>query len=243
MRAVFLDRDGTIIEEVSYISRAEDVVLVPGAERAMRLLRRMGFLLIGVSNQSGIGRGYFEERAVREVNERMEELLGEGAGLDDFLFCPHRPEDDCPCRKPRPGMLLEAAERYGIDLATSYLIGDHSKDIGAIRAVGGKGILVLTGYGKECRGEVLDEASFVAHDILEGAYWIMVQELKEGKMAISKELLEILACPKCKGDVHLTEKGDGLVCEACGLLYPIKDDIPIMLIEEALPYRKEREDG
>ena len=140
-------------------------------------------------------------------------------------------------------MLLKAADDLQIDLAYSYLVGDKGADIGAVHRVGGKGILVLTGYGTEERGGCQgDPPDFVARDLLEAAYWVLIQEgaKRRHEMAIKKELLDILACPKCKGDLVLTKKGDGLICKACKVIYPIKDDIPVMLIDEALPYKEKR---
>jgi len=243
-RAVFLDRDGTLIHERDYISDPEEVELISGVPEALKLIQRMGLLRIVVSNQSGVGRGYFGPEAVEAVNRRMTELLrSRGTELDDLFICPHAPEEDCTCRKPRPGLLLEAAARYGIDLKGSYMVGDREGDIGAIASVGGKGLLVLTGYGSETwrRWRWGHKPHFVARDLLEATYWIMIKEAKEAGMAISTELLEILVCPKCKGELVLKE--DGLLCRACRLLYPIEDDIPVMLIEEAKPYEEEGEDG
>ncbi len=243
-RAVFLDRDGTVIEEKTFISDPDEVELIPGAPEALKVIKEMGFLIIGVSNQSGVGRGYFGLKEVEAVNRRMAELLSlYGVGLDDLFICPHAPEEDCMCRKPRPGLLLEAAERYEIDLKRSYMIGDREGDVGAIASVGGKGVLVLTGYGQETwrRWRWGHKPDFVARDLLEAVYWIMIREAKEERMAISKELLEILVCPKCKGELVLKDE-EGLVCKACRLLYPIEDGIPVMLIDEAKPY-EESEDG
>jgi HAD superfamily hydrolase (TIGR01662 family) len=191
-----------------------------------------------VSNQSGVGRGYFPASTVEEIDGRLRSLLEkEGAFLDGSYFCPHLPDAGCACRKPEPGMLQRAAEELRIDLSNSYLAGDKAADTEAIRRVGGKGILVLTGHGREAQGEALSD--FVAQDLLEAVYWILVQEgtKRRNAMAIKKELLDILACPKCKGDLVLTKKGDGLICKSCKLVYPIKDDIPVMLIDEALPYK------
>jgi uncharacterized protein YbaR (Trm112 family) len=137
-------------------------------------------------------------------------------------------------------MLQLAAEELRIDLPSSYMVGDKADDIKSIRRVGGKGILVLTGYGREHLGAWAGvPPDFVAQDLLEATYWILLQEdtKRRNEMAINKELLEILACPKCKGDIVLTKQGDGLVCKSCKLIYPIKDDIPVMLIDEALPYK------
>lgn len=243
-RALFLDRDGTVIEEKDYISDPEEVELIPGVPQALKLARAMGFLLIGVSNQSGVGRGYFSMKEVEAVNSRMANLLAlQGVSLDDVLVCPHTPEQNCPCRKPRPGLLLRAKDRYGIDLERSYMVGDREGDLGAITSVGGRGILVLTGYGQETwrRWPLAQRPDFVARDLLEAVYWIMLREKREGKMAVSKELLEILVCPQCKGDLVLKDE-EGLICRNCRLLYPVEDGIPVMLIEEAKAWEGD-EDG
>jgi D-glycero-D-manno-heptose 1,7-bisphosphate phosphatase len=241
-RAVFLDRDGTVIQEKGYLSDPASVELIPGVARAIRLFNHLTLKVVMVSNQSGVARGYFTDARVGEVNGKTGALLAhEGARLDGVYYCPHHPDDDCTCRKPEPGMLLTAADDLHIDLPHSYLVGDKRADIGAVHRVGGKGILVLTGYGTEeqgaCQGEAPD---FIAQDLLEAAYWVLIQEGVERRyeMAIKKELLDILACPKCKGDLVLAKKGDGLICKTCKVIYPIKDDIPVMLIDEALPYKE-----
>ncbi|OGP94868.1 MAG: hypothetical protein A2Z19_06570 [Deltaproteobacteria bacterium RBG_16_54_18] len=241
-RGVFLDRDGTIIEEKGYLNDPEAIELIPGVAQAIRLFNYLGLKVLVVSNQSGVARGYFTDATVEEVNGKLEALLAhEGARLDGIYYCPHHPADNCVCRKPEPGMLLQGADELNIDLPHSYLVGDKGADIGAAHRVGGKGILVLTGYGTEelggCQG---DPPDFVARDLLEAAYWVLIQEGAERRheMAIKKELLEILACPKCKGDIILAKKGDGLICKTCKVIYPIKDDIPVMLIDEALPYKE-----
>jgi histidinol-phosphate phosphatase family protein len=237
-RGVFLDRDGTIIQERGYLSDPAAIELIPGAARAIRLINRLGLQTAMVSNQSGVARGYFPASTVEEINRRLCLLLEQqGAFLDGIYFCPHLPDAGCACRKPEPGMLQRAAGELRIDLPSSYLAGDKAADIEAIRRVGGMGILVLTGYGREEQGGALSD--FVAQDLLEAAYWILLQEgaKRRNEMAIKKELLDILACPKCKGAIVLTKKGDGLICKSCKLVYPIKDDIPVMLIDEALPYK------
>jgi D-glycero-D-manno-heptose 1,7-bisphosphate phosphatase len=240
-RGVFLDRDGTIIQERGYLSDPAAIELIPGAARAIRLINRLGLPAAMVSNQSGVARGYFPASTVEEINRRLRLLLEQqGAFLDGIYFCPHLPDAGCACRKPEPGMLQRAAEELRIDLLSSYLAGDKAADIEAIRRVGGKGILVLTGYGREEQEDKREaQPDFVAQDLLEAAYWILLQEgtKRRNEMAIKKELLDILACPKCKGAIVLTKKGDGLICKSCKLVYPIKEDIPVMLIDEALPYK------
>ncbi|MBN1255838.1 MAG: HAD-IIIA family hydrolase [Deltaproteobacteria bacterium] len=238
---VFLDRDGTIILEKGYLSDPQAIELIPGAARAIRLINRLGLPVVVVSNQSGVARGYFPVSSVEEINRQLSFMLKqERASLDGVYYCPHHPDDGCTCRKPEPGMLQVAAGELGIDLSRSYMAGDMASDIETIQRVGGQGILVLTGYGvEELETWQGDQPDFVAQDLLEASYWILLQEGRKRRkeMAIKKELLDILACPKCKGDIVLTKKKDGLICKSCNLVYPIKDDIPVMLIDEALPYK------
>ncbi len=243
-RGVFLDRDGTINQEVGYLSDPEAVELIPGAARAIRLVNHLGLRTVVVSNQSGVARGYFPLSSVEETNRRLGLLLAqETATVDEIYYCPHHPDDGCLCRKPEPGLLRRAAEELRIDLSSSYMVGDRAEDIEVIHRVGGRGVLVLTGYGEgQLEGWSGSLPDFVAQDLMEAAYWILYQEGRQRRdgMAIDKELLDILACPKCKGDIELTKKKDGLVCKACKLIYPIKDDIPVMLIDEALPYKEKK---
>jgi len=238
---IFLDRDGTIIEEAGYLSDPEALELIAGAARAIRLINHLGFRSVVVSNQSGVARGYFPASVVDEINKRLSFMLKqEGAFLDGMYYCPHHPEEGCTCRKPEPGLLKRAAEELALDLSLSYMVGDKADDIETIHRVGGQGIAVLTGNGREEQADWQGgPPDFIAQDLLEAVYWILLQEAakRRNTMAINKELLEILACPKCKGDIILTKKGDGLICKSCKLVYPIKDDIPVMLIDEALPYK------
>jgi len=142
--AVFLDRDGTIIADDNYLSEPAQVRLLPGAAEAIRCLRAAGYLIIVVSNQSGIARGLFTEERLAEINRRMEALLAaEGAHLDAIYYCPHLPEGtvakyarECDCRKPAPGLLLRAAREHNIDLSRSWIIGDAERDVEAGRRAG-----------------------------------------------------------------------------------------------------------
>ncbi len=182
--AVFLDRDGTIIREVDYLSRLQDVELLPQAGEAIARLNRRQIPVILVSNQSGVARGKFSESFVAETHHYLQEILArEGAHLDDFFFCPHHPEAGmapykkvCDCRKPAPGLLHEAAERYQLDLTKSYVIGDKLIDVELALRVGGKGILVETGYGKNEKekigeGEIIP--NFIAADLDNAVSWIL----------------------------------------------------------------------
>ena len=212
---VFLDRDGTIIEEKGYLNDPEAIALIPGVTQAIRLLNHLSLRTVVVSNQSGVARGYFPVSVVEEINKRLQSMLGEdGAFLDGMYYCPHHPDDECTCRKPEPGMLQAGAKELNVDLLSSYMVGDKADDIGAIHRVGGKGIVVLTGQGTEELGDWQgNPPDFVAQDLLEASYWILLQEgMKRRKeMSINKELLEILACPKCKGDIVLSKEEDELI--------------------------------
>ena len=184
-RAIFMDRDGTVCEEVGYVNHVSRVRLMPRSAEAIRLANDAGFQTVLVTNQAGVARGYFDEDLVHEVNDHVRHLLAEqGARLDGVYYCPHHPEvgapayrRECDCRKPKPGMLLRARDEMGIDLGTSYMVGDTVKDLGAGRAVGATTVLVLTGYG---RGELEYQShrwtlhpDHVSEDLLEAMRWIL----------------------------------------------------------------------
>lgn len=181
--AVFLDRDGTIIEDREYVRFPEEVALIPRAAEGIRKLREAGLPVFVVSNQSGIARGVLTERDVEEVNLRMIALLAvEGAGVDGIYLCPHHPEGDepmyraeCECRKPKPGLLESAAREHELDLERSYLVGDSARDLEAGRAAGTKTVLVLTGNGRKTLGDGPrhPSADRVVADLAEAAGWIV----------------------------------------------------------------------
>jgi len=162
-RAVFLDRDGTINVEKNYLHRVEDFRFIPGVPDALNRLKRAGFLLIVVTNQSGVARGYFPREAVCRLHEHLQQQLRRtDVVIDGFYVCPHHPTEgqdqyqiDCDCRKGFPGMLLQAARDHGIDLAGSWMIGDKLADIEAGVAAGCQSILVRTGYGTADEPKVL----------------------------------------------------------------------------------------
>ncbi len=153
--AAFLDRDGTMIVERDFLGDPDGVELLPGAAEAIRLLNQWGFWVIGVSNQSGVERGYFGNGDVEAVNERtIEQLAAQRAYVNRIYYCPHQPdiararhEEPCDCRKPSPGMIHRALNDYPIDLTDSFVAGDSTVDIGLARSVGIPGLMVLTGYG------------------------------------------------------------------------------------------------
>jgi D-glycero-D-manno-heptose 1,7-bisphosphate phosphatase len=166
-RAVFLDRDGTVIVDKDYLATVEGVELLPGAGEALARLAGLGFRLVLVSNQSGVGRGYFPAAIVHAQFARLQQLLlPYGVTLAHLEFCPHAPEEQCACRKPQPGMLLAAAAKLDLDCAASYMIGDKSADVGAGRAAGCRTVRLGTTDG---------EADYVAPDLPAAAAWIAQQ--------------------------------------------------------------------
>lgn len=150
-RAVFLDRDGTINDDPGYVSTPDQMVLFPHAAEAISKLNKAGFLVIIVSNQSGIARGIIEKNTLPKIHARMEELLAkEGAKIDDYFLCFHHPDQHCECRKPKPKLLLDAGEKYPIDFSKSFMVGDRLSDVECgLNAGCKKTFLVRTGYGKE----------------------------------------------------------------------------------------------
>jgi D-glycero-D-manno-heptose 1,7-bisphosphate phosphatase len=153
--AVFLDRDGTLIEEVGYLDRVERIVLFPWTIDALRLLRRSGYAVVVITNQAGVARGYFDEAHVQAVHRHLgDRFAAAGAAVDAFFYCPHHPEATrpeyrarCECRKPQPGLIRAAAREHGLDLARSFLVGDRWLDVQAAQNAGMPGLLVRTGYG------------------------------------------------------------------------------------------------
>jgi D-glycero-D-manno-heptose 1,7-bisphosphate phosphatase len=147
--AVFLDRDGTICEEMGYVNHVDRLRIFPFAVEAIRRLNEARIPVIVLTNQSGVARNIFPESLVHEVHKKMiSELAAGGAHVDGIYFCPHKTEDDCECRKPNPGMLDRAAREHALDLAASWVVGDRYADLQMAHTVGGRGILVMTGYGR-----------------------------------------------------------------------------------------------
>jgi D-glycero-D-manno-heptose 1,7-bisphosphate phosphatase len=163
-RFVVLDRDGTIIEERGYLSEPEQVALLPGVGAALRELQQTGFGLVVITNQSGVGRGIFDQAQLEHVHQRLGKLLKrEGVHLDGLYVCPHKPDDDCTCRKPKLGLLRKAAEELGFNLANCIVIGDKPCDIEMGYASGAPTFLVRTGYGDRFATAAM--ADFVVDDL------------------------------------------------------------------------------
>ncbi len=182
-KVVFLDRDGTINEEVNYLYRPEDFRFLPGVPQALKMLTDAGFKLIVVTNQAGVARGYYTEEDVKILHEYVNRLLKSyGTGIHSFYHCPHHPEyglgqykTDCPCRKPGIGLFLQAEADTPVDKAHSYMIGDKLLDIQAGRSYGVPSILVGTGYGAEYRQQV-EKYDYFAENLTGAARWILQRE-------------------------------------------------------------------
>lgn len=186
---VFFDRDGTLCHEVGYVNHPERLQLIPGAASTLRGLSAEGWATVVVTNQAGVARDYFPWHVVEQTHRRLRALLAEeGAEVDGIFACPHHPDvgaagfrKDCDCRKPRPGMLLRAAEELDLDLSRSYIVGDSFRDVGAGRNAGLAGtVLVRTGYG---RGELMWKGphagvwpDHVADDVVGAVEWIRHRE-------------------------------------------------------------------
>lgn len=155
--AVFLDRDGTVIVEADYLADPAGVALVDGADAAIRRLKRAGYAVVLVTNQSGIARGLYDETDYRAVAARLDQVLrSRGAAPDATYWCPHHPDftGPCDCRKPGTGMYRRAAEELGLDLAASWYVGDKPTDVEPAAALGGGAVLVRTGYGRDSEDRV-----------------------------------------------------------------------------------------
>ena len=149
--ALFLDRDGVLNEEVGHLHDPRDLKMIPGAEPLLRACNQGGVAVVAVTNQAGIGRGLYDAEACARVNRAIAEALGRsGATVDGWYLCPHRPDEGCACRKPRPGLLRTAAADLGIDLPRSVMVGDKVSDLEAAEAAGvGASVLVRTGHGRQ----------------------------------------------------------------------------------------------
>jgi D-glycero-D-manno-heptose 1,7-bisphosphate phosphatase len=182
-RAVFLDRDGTLIEESGYLDRLERLVFFPFSVDAVRVLNRAGFAVVIVTNQAGIARGIVKEGFVGEAHRHIAgRLEAGGARIDGFYYCPHYPtgvvekyRTACDCRKPRPGLLLKAAADLDLDLARSFVVGDRWHDLAAGQAVGARGVLVRTGYGRteEASPQPQVKPSAIVNNVMEAVSWIL----------------------------------------------------------------------
>jgi D-glycero-D-manno-heptose 1,7-bisphosphate phosphatase len=191
-RAVFLDRDGTIIDDVGYLSSAKGIHFIKGAITAMAALKKMGFKLIVVTNQSGVARGFFPESFVAVAHARLQKLLRpRNAAVDAFYYCPHHPDGTikkyakkCQCRKPLTGMLKQAKKDWNIDLKQSYMIGDHAADVLLGQNGGLTSIFVQTGHGRQEMTKIKSlqkQPDYIARSIRGAAVWIGKREDRRRK--------------------------------------------------------------
>ena len=182
--AVFLDRDGTLNVDAGYLDRKERLMLFPWSLDSVRLLRRAGYAVVVVTNQSGVGRGMIEESFVEEVHQIIQSRLVDiGEKLDGHYYCPHEPSAsveafrvDCDCRKPKPGLVTRAARDLGLDVERSIVVGDKWSDIGLAKQTGARGVLVRTGYGRsqeKNRQEGLS-ADAVVDTLMDAVNWILL---------------------------------------------------------------------
>ncbi|MFH0947968.1 MAG: D-glycero-beta-D-manno-heptose 1,7-bisphosphate 7-phosphatase [Elusimicrobiota bacterium] len=168
-RAVFLDRDGTINEDMHYSADENKLKIFENAASAIKLLNDAGYKVIIITNQSGVARGNFSEKDVKKLNEVILKKLKERHSvIDGVYFCPHHPDENCSCRKPKQGMILKAKNNFNIDIKKSYMIGDMQSDIDFAKNAGVKSVFVLTGTGIDIKG-----ADYTAKDILDAAEWIV----------------------------------------------------------------------
>lgn len=180
--AVFLDRDGTVIQEQGYLGRLDLVQPFPYAAGAIRLLRDAGFAVVIVTNQAGVARGFFDEVFVRAAHDHLSALLAAGgAVVDGYYYCPHHPEGTveryrmaCRCRKPGPGMIEMAARELDLDVQGSFVVGDKWLDVGLAENAGAAGVLVRTGYGVESERDLRGCApAAIVDTLLDAAHWIL----------------------------------------------------------------------
>lgn len=175
-KAVFLDRDGTINVDPGYLNRPEQLELLPRVGEGLRSLKEAGYLLVVVSNQSGVGRGLIQPDAIPLIHQRLQDLLQAfDVQIDHFELCFHRPEQECECRKPKPKLILDAARKLGIDLAASYMVGDKLSDLEAGNNAGCRGcILVRTGEGRNTEKALgkTPLAHLIGDGLIDVAQWI-----------------------------------------------------------------------
>ena len=182
-RAVFLDRDGTLLEEGNFVDRLDRLIFFPYSIDAVRALNRAGFAVVVVTNQSGVARGLYTEDFVRGSHRHIDaQLSAAGARIDGYYYCPHHPHGsvdalrcECECRKPKPGQFQQAARELRLDLTRSFAVGDRWKDVEAGEAVGAQGILVRTGYGRDAEAERPPGNAIVLDNLIQAVSWILRQ--------------------------------------------------------------------
>lgn len=181
-KGVFIDRDDTISRDVNYCSRPDDFELLPTVGGGIRLLNQEGFKVVVVTNQSGIARGYFTEEMLHKIHKKMvDELAKFGAHIDAIFYCPHHPDEDCECRKPKPKLAYQAIEQLHIDPRRSFTIGDRLMDVELARAIGCRSVMIPSKPGKEELKNCDIRPDHIALDLESAAKWVIHQS-NQGSM-------------------------------------------------------------
>jgi D-glycero-D-manno-heptose 1,7-bisphosphate phosphatase len=174
---LLLDRDGTVIVDRHYLSNPANIMLEINAAEGLRMMIALGAIPVIITNQSGVGRGLFTHTEVDMVHLELDRILrAEGINIAGYYSCPHIPEDNCPCRKPEPGLALQAAAELGLTLDDAVVIGDKMSDLGLAKAIGARGILVRTGKGKECDVAATTQRFEVADDLLAASGLLIAED-------------------------------------------------------------------
>ena len=180
-KAVFLDRDGTIIEDVGYMSSPEQIQFIPGSIEAIKKLKEAGYKVVVITNQAGIARGLITEDMLQTIDKVLHKwILNAGAHLDGIYYCPHHPEHGvypykqvCECRKPHPGLIKRAQKDLNIELSHSFMIGDKATDVAAGKRAGTKTIFVMTGRGKNEKERLIEKPDHIAENLNQAVNWIL----------------------------------------------------------------------
>jgi len=182
-KTVFLDRDGTIVDDVGYMNSPEQINFIPGSIAAIKKLNEAGYKVVVITNQAGVARGLITEDMLQTIDKTLHKhILSGGAHLDGIYYCPHHAEhghypykQDCECRKPHPGLIKKAARDLNLDLSQSYMVGDKATDIEAGKRAGTKTIMVLSGRGNNEKGRLTDPADHVADNLQAAVTWLLKQ--------------------------------------------------------------------
>jgi len=182
-KAVFLDRDGTIVEDVGYMNSPQQIQFIPGSIEAIKKLNEAGFKVVVITNQAGVARGLITEDMLQTIDKTLHKwILSGGAHLDGLYYCPHHPEHGvhpykqaCECRKPHPGLIKRAHRDLNINLAQSYMIGDKATDVEAGKRAGTKTIYVLTGRGKGEKDRLQEKPDHIAENLADAVKWLLNQ--------------------------------------------------------------------
>ena len=182
-KAIFMDRDGTIVEDVGYMNSPDQIRFIPGSIEAIKMLYQAGYKVVVITNQAGVARGLVTEDMLQTIDKTMHKwILNGGAHLDGIYYCPHHPEhgvypykQTCECRKPHPGLIKRAKRDLEIDLTQSFMIGDKATDVEAGKRVGIKTVFVLSGHGNEEKSRITEKPDHVSPNLLDAVKWVLSQ--------------------------------------------------------------------